>query len=43
MKNSKLTERSVMLVTAVLCILAAASMLLLEESSLVVDLVYAGF
>jgi hypothetical protein len=30
-------------VTALLCVLAAVSMLVLEESSLVVDLVYAGF
>ena len=43
MKNSKLAERTVIGVTAVLCILAAVSMLMLEESSLVVDLVYAGF
>jgi hypothetical protein len=43
MKNSRSFERVVLVVTAALCITAALSMLVLEESSLVVDLVYAGF
>jgi hypothetical protein len=43
MKNSGNFERLVLVVTAVLCSAAALSMLLLEEQSLVSDLVYAGF
>jgi hypothetical protein len=43
MKNSRPADRVVIAVTALLCVLAAVSMLVLEESSLVVDLVYAGF
>jgi hypothetical protein len=43
MKNSPTVSRVVIALTAVLCAVAAGSMLLLEVQSLVVDLVYAGF
>lgn len=43
MPNSRIVDRVVLAVTMALCVVAAASMLLLEVESLVVDLVYAGF
>jgi hypothetical protein len=43
MKNSGSIERLCLVVTAVVCLAVALSMLLLEEQSLVSDLVYAGF
>ncbi|HUQ09428.1 MAG TPA: hypothetical protein VM146_03865 [Steroidobacteraceae bacterium] len=43
MKNSKISDRVWFTLAAVLSLIAAISMLVLEESSLVSDLVYAGF
>ena len=43
MKNSKIISRVVTGATALLCAIVTWSMLVLEEQSLVADLVYAGF